>query len=79
MKWKFPFLSRNLQYSLLILPLIIILHSQNICANKSPDSFVFQKTSLSFEDRVNCQKAIEKIFWEHRVWPKDNPHPKPSF
>ena len=34
---------------------------------------------LTFEERVACQKAIEKVYWENRIWPKDNKQPKPSF
>src|SRR6187399_2957033 len=34
-------------------------------------------TPLSFDDRVAAQKAIEQVYWSHRIWPKDNPAPKP--
>jgi N-acetylneuraminic acid mutarotase len=34
---------------------------------------------LSFEDRVAAQRAIERVYWSHRIWPKDNPAPKPAF
>jgi hypothetical protein len=33
--------------------------------------------TLTFEDRVAAQRAIEQVYWNHRVWPKDNPGPKP--
>jgi hypothetical protein len=32
---------------------------------------------LTFEDRVKAQKAIEQVYWNHRIWPKENPGPKP--
>ena len=32
---------------------------------------------LTFEDRVNAQKAIEQVLWNHRIWPKENPGVKP--
>jgi hypothetical protein len=32
---------------------------------------------LTLEDRVRAQKAIEQVYWDHRVWPKENPTPKP--
>src|SRR5438132_11306637 len=35
------------------------------------------KRQLSFEDRVNYQRIIEEVYWRHRVWPKENPQPKP--
>ena len=38
---------------------------------------VFQKT-LTFEERVAYQRAIEDVYWRHRIWPKERPDPKPS-
>jgi N-acetylneuraminic acid mutarotase len=32
----------------------------------------------SFEERVAAQRVIEEVYWRHRVWPKENPRPKPS-
>jgi hypothetical protein len=34
--------------------------------------------TLTFEERVAYQYAIEDIYWRHRIWPVDNPDPKPS-
>ncbi|HZN05121.1 MAG TPA: hypothetical protein VFD06_16165, partial [Candidatus Polarisedimenticolia bacterium] len=34
--------------------------------------------SLTFEERVAAQKAIEQVYWNHRIWPKENPGRKPS-
>jgi uncharacterized protein (TIGR03437 family) len=34
--------------------------------------------TLSFEDRVTAQRAIEAVYWRHRIWSKDNPQPKPT-
>src|SRR5258708_11731793 len=33
--------------------------------------------TLSSVERVAYQYAIEEIYWRHRIWPKDNPGPKP--
>ena len=33
---------------------------------------------LSFADRVAYQRAIEDVYWRHRIWPNTNPGPKPS-
>jgi N-acetylneuraminic acid mutarotase len=33
---------------------------------------------LTFADRVAYQYAIEEVYWRHRIWPKENPNPKPS-
>ena len=41
---------------------------------KSPS----QPRTFSFVDRVVFQRAIEDVYWRHRIWPKENPDPKPS-
>jgi N-acetylneuraminic acid mutarotase len=47
------------------------------------DNIAFAKvresaSSLTFADRVAYQRAIEEVYWRHRIWPKENPDPKPS-
>ena len=37
-----------------------------------------QPRALSFAERVAYQRAIEEVYWRHRIWPKENPDPKPS-
>src|SRR5215211_1837568 len=34
--------------------------------------------TLSFAERVAYQRAIEDVYWRHRIWPKERPDPKPS-
>ena len=34
---------------------------------------------LTFEERVRAQEAIERVYYSHRIWPKENHRPKPSF
>jgi hypothetical protein len=41
---------------------------------KSPS----QPRAFSFAERVAYQRAIEDVDWRHRIWPKENPDPKPS-
>ena len=41
---------------------------------KSPS----QPRAFSFVERVVFQRAIEDVYWRHRIWPKENPDPKPS-
>src|SRR5437764_14607010 len=36
------------------------------------------RRTLSFADRVAYQRAIEEVYWQHRIWPKENSKPKPS-
>lgn len=33
--------------------------------------------SLTFVERVAYQYAIEEVYWRHRIWPEENPGPKP--
>jgi hypothetical protein len=34
--------------------------------------------TLTFLERVSYQRAIEDVYWRHRIWPKERPDPKPS-
>src|SRR5439155_22406777 len=34
--------------------------------------------TLTFAERVAYQRAIEDIYWRHRIWPKESPEPKSS-
>src|SRR6516165_8278912 len=34
--------------------------------------------TLTFAERVMYQRAIEEVYWRHRIWPKERPDPKPS-
>ena len=56
--------------SILTVPLLAFLRPQEQ-GNGS------QRT-LSFEERVSYQRAIEDVYWRHRIWPKERPDPKPS-
>jgi hypothetical protein len=33
--------------------------------------------AITFEERVAAQRAVEEVYWNHRLWPKENPGPKP--
>src|SRR5262245_3438768 len=33
--------------------------------------------SLSLEERVRAQRAIEEVYWRHRIWPAGSPGSKP--
>ena len=37
-----------------------------------------QPRGFSFVERVAFQRAIEDVYWRHRIWPKENPDPKPE-
>ncbi len=34
--------------------------------------------TLTFAERVAYQRTVEEVYWRHRIWPKENPRPKPS-
>ena len=34
--------------------------------------------TITFAERVAYQRAIEDVYWRHRIWPKQRPDPKPS-
>src|SRR5205823_14944452 len=34
--------------------------------------------TLTFAERVVYQRAIEEVYWRHRIWPKERPDAKPS-
>jgi N-acetylneuraminic acid mutarotase len=41
-------------------------------------SKVCQRT-LTVAERLAYQRAVEEVYWRHRIWPKENPEPKPAF
>jgi hypothetical protein len=40
-------------------------------------SAIQRNSTLTFADRVAYQRAIEEVYWQHRIWPKENTSPKP--
>src|SRR5262249_25969806 len=48
--------------------------------NPQPPGNTSQRT-LTFEERVLYQRAIEDVYWHHRIWPRgggENAAPKPA-
>src|SRR5947208_2857362 len=45
---------------------------------RSKASVKISQTTLIFAERVAYQRAIEEVYWRHRIWPKERPDPKPS-
>jgi hypothetical protein len=35
------------------------------------------RRTVTFAERTAYQYAIEEVYWRHRIWPKENPGPKP--
>ena len=81
---------RNAAAALLFLVCLVALTSAFNLPNRSPDlssQLAFlrtavkpaqQRTMLTLADRVAYQRAIEEVYWRHRIWPKERPDPKPS-
>jgi N-acetylneuraminic acid mutarotase len=81
---------RSAAAALLFLGCLVTLTSAFNLPNRSPDLLsrlaslstavkpAQQHTTLTFADRVAYQRAIEEVYWRHRIWPKDRPDPKPS-
>jgi N-acetylneuraminic acid mutarotase len=46
-----------------------------LCSETSTNG---SQRTLTFAQRVAYQRAIEEVYWRHRIWPKENPDPKPS-
>ena len=53
--------------------LLAFLHPQAAAKTSHPGA-----AGLTFADRVTYQRAIEEVYWRHRIWPKENAKPKPS-
>ena len=92
--WQNPRLVTNRIRSgaaaLLFLVCVVTLTSAFSLPNRSPDLSsqlaalspaakpAQQRTMLTLADRVAYQRAIEEVYWRHRIWPKENSKPKPS-
>src|SRR5262245_898610 len=47
-------------------------------SSRSPRVMAAESRRLSLEERVDCQQRLERVDWQYRIWPKENPHPKPA-
>ncbi len=36
-----------------------------------------QPPTPSFEARVDCERRVQQVYWDHTLWPESNPAPKP--
>ena len=58
------------------------IHQASLCivlAMSCPLARLWARGPLTFEERVKVQEAIERVYYNHRIWPKENPQPKPPF
>ncbi len=56
-----------------LLLVIVLAASKSITSHSAA-----RARQLSFEDRMAPQCAIEAVYHRDRLWPKDNPQPKPE-
>jgi N-acetylneuraminic acid mutarotase len=85
---------RNASAALLFLVCLVTLTSAFNLPNRSPPDLssrlaflrtaakpAQQHTILTLADRVAYERAIEEVYWRHRIWPRnrgERPDPKPS-
>ena len=48
-----------------------------LCGALVVGGLVLPAHAVTFEERVAAQRAIEEVYWTHRIWPKENPGAKP--
>ena len=66
------FIRRSVAATLLSCLLLVALSFSDKAASSSG-----QSKTLGFADRVAYQRAIEEVYWRHRIWP-ESADPKPS-
>ena len=62
----------------IILIIIVLLFLINVTIRAATSSNI-KTNALSMEDMIACQRAIDEVYYRHRIWPKENTTPKPSF
>jgi N-acetylneuraminic acid mutarotase len=67
-------LIRGAFYLLLLLAVCVIPFA--LGQRRARAGSISQRT-VTFTERVAYQRAIEEVYWRHRIWPKERPDPKP--
>src|SRR5215216_493124 len=66
-------------FALLLSSVVCFAVSGTLLALFRPESATnVSQRSLTFAERVAYQRAIEDVYWRHRMWPKERPDAKPS-
>ena len=73
-----PFIQLRGAYYLLLLLVVCVIPVALAQRNATKQSVAKQEPTLTFAERVAHQRAIEDVYWRHRVWPKQRPDSKPS-
>src|SRR5262245_49652842 len=73
------FFSQRVLIALLLCATTCSTVATTLLAFPRPDaSAKFAYRSMAFAERIAYQRAIEQVYWRHRIWPKERPDPKPS-
>ena len=66
-------------YLRILIAIVVFLSGVFIALFATADPLeTFSQRTLTFAERVAYQRAIEDVYWRHRIWPKENPDPKPA-
>jgi len=72
------FVSLRFAFALLFCAAVFSILTGTLPAFHSKVSVRGSQRTLTFAERVVYQRAIEEVYWRHRIWPKERPDPKPS-
>src|SRR6478609_9519473 len=73
------FLTPRVLFALLLCAAACLIVTRTLPAflrSEAPEKL--SQRTLTFAERVAYQRAIEDVYWRHRIWPKERPDPKPS-
>ena len=57
---------------------LLLLSAGTLLAFLRPqDPGAVSQRTLTFAERVVYQRAIEEVYWRHRIWPEERPDSKP--
>jgi N-acetylneuraminic acid mutarotase len=59
-----------------VAPLVLAASLLGFSSAETPAKVAYR--TLTFAERVAYQRAIEDVYWNHRIWPAQRPDPKPS-
>jgi hypothetical protein len=49
-----------------------------VYSQSHPQASTLTHSALTRDERIHYQRAIEEVYWRHRIWPKENPQLKPA-
>jgi hypothetical protein len=73
------FLLRRVLFTLLLYAAACLILTGTLLAFfRSESATTDSRRSLTFAERIAWQRAIENVYWRHRIWPKERLDSKPS-